>query len=64
MRVIVIERTVYKVTEKQFEEIRKIESDIHKNGYHLDNDIKVSDYLESNKHLYEEIGIVDYDFRL
>ena len=64
MRVIILESTVFKVTEKQYNEIRKMEAEIHKNGYHPDNDLKVSEWLDEHRPTYKEVGIVDYEFRL
>jgi len=61
MRIIIIEGTVYRVTEGQFKDIQKI-SEI--NNDHHNDELVVSEYLEENKHNYTLLGEIDYDFRL
>ena len=64
MRIIIIEDIVFKVTEKQFKEIKEMESEIDKNGYQPDNELKKSEFFEENIPTYRKIGMIDYHFQL
>jgi len=54
MRVIVIEDVVYKVTEAQFEEIKKVDND---------DENALLELLESRKKEYIEVGPIWFSFR-
>ena len=58
MKVIILESTVYQITEVQFKQLKKVEND------HPKNDMKLYDYLEQNKSKYKLVGDVNFDFRL
>jgi hypothetical protein len=49
MRIILIENTVYKVTEKQFNAIWEKQDQVLGTNYHPENEILLSNYLESEK---------------
>lgn len=55
--IIVIEDVVYKVTQKQFDEIKKINEKYN-------DEFNINEFLEENKHNYKLIGDIDYSFRL
>jgi hypothetical protein len=57
MKVIIIENTVYKVSERHFKEIKNAE-------IKYTEEVEMSDWLHDNKYKYKVIGDVDYDFRL
>ena len=64
MRVVVIENTVYNITEKQFKQLKKVQDDTLKHGYRPDNEMIIADYLDEHKHEYRLVGEVEFDFRL
>ena len=71
MKIIVIESTVYMVTEKQFESIKNKEKEIggdEEFGGKMSNwndfELEMSDYYDENKGNYKLIGDIDSDFRL
>jgi hypothetical protein len=64
MRVIIIESTVYKATEKQYKEIKAFEKEKFKNGYFPRIDLEISDFLDEYKMKLKLIGDIDFDFRL
>ena len=64
MRVIILESTVYKVNERQFNDIKAKEAEINKYGYQPDNDIRMSEWLDEQRPYYIEVGMIDFDFRL
>lgn len=64
MRIVIIEGTVYKVTEKQYKEIQKKEKEILKKEYYNRQQCDFSDYIDSVIQEFKIIGNVDFDFRL
>lgn len=63
MRIIIIEDTVYKCSEKVYKEIKHKEESLSKErdyGW----EIEMDDYLISIKDKLKYLGMVDYDFRL
>ena len=56
MRLIIIESTCYKLTEKQFKEFEAKHNEL--------SEMKLSDFLEANKHKYKLMGDIEYNFRL
>lgn len=64
MRVIVIESTVYKITEMQFKKLTAYQKEIFKHGYHSECEMDMNNFLEKNKPKYKIVGDVEFDFRL
>lgn len=61
--VIIIEDTVFQVTEKQYKDIL-LEKEKADDLPYGSNHLHMSNYLLLNKEKYKEIGVVYYDFRL
>lgn len=64
MKIIIIESTVYKVSEKIYSQIRNKKEEMDKKGYYNGCDVDMSGFLESLMPEFKKIGAVDYDFRL
>ncbi|MGC4130498.1 MAG: hypothetical protein QM564_13320 [Bergeyella sp.] len=62
MRIIIIEDTVYKVSEKEYKKILEVQKEA--DNLPFGGDLHMDEYLYSNKDKYKEIGVVDFDFRL
>lgn len=68
MKTILIEHEIYKVTEREFQVITKMEKEIkdagslhHSIGFALED--KLHRYLETSKVHYRLVGIIDYQYR-
>jgi hypothetical protein len=64
MRVIVIESTVYKVTEKDYKSLIKMKEEITAKGYYHGEDVDMMNFIDSKKAGFKEIGVIEFDFRL
>lgn len=66
MRTIIIEDTVYKVSEKEFKQLEYMENKITNAQYpenqHLE--IALSDYFTENRDRYTKVGSIDFHFQL
>ena len=63
MRLIIIEDTVYKCSERTYKQIKLKEDTLSKNeeyGW----EVEMDDYLVEIKDKLKYLGMVDYDFRL
>ena len=68
MRTIIIEDAVYKVTEREFKVIKKMEDESkkqarfgHKQEFFADE--KLNEYLDVAKKTYKYVGTVDFHFQ-
>jgi len=60
-RVVIIEDSVYLVSESQYSKLKKFEeTNTDNDGF----DLRMSDYLEINKKDYKYVGEIDYMFRI
>ena len=60
-RVVIIEDSVYLVSESQYSKLKKFEeTNTDNDGF----DLRMSDYLEINKKDYKSVGEIDYMFRI
>jgi hypothetical protein len=64
MRVIIIESTAYKISEKLFEEIQAKCKEIRSKPYYSAQEMDISDYLDPLIPKMKIIGIIAFDFRL
>jgi hypothetical protein len=64
MKLIIIESSVYKVTEKVYKEIKQKEEEILKQEYYHAQQGNFDNWLESIKQKLKFIGVVSFDFRL
>ena len=64
MKLIIIESSIYKVTEKVYKEIRQKEEEILKKKYYHRQATDFNDWLDSIKDKLKFIGVVAFDFRL
>ena len=64
MKLIIIESSIYKVTEKVYKEIRQKEEEILKKKYYHRQQTDFNDWLDSIKDKLKFIGVVAFDFRL
>jgi magnesium-transporting ATPase (P-type) len=64
MKLIIIESSIYKVTEKVYKEIRQKEEEILKKEYYHRQQTDFDDWLDSIKDKLKFIGVVAFDFRL
>ena len=64
MKLIIIESSIYKVTEKVYKEIRQKEEEILKREYYHRQQTDFDDWLDSIKDKLKFIGVVAFDFRL
>ena len=62
MRVILIEDTVYQVSEEEFQEIKETERQA--NNLPFGTDLHIDEVLHFEKENYKLIGVVDFEFRL
>lgn len=66
MRVIIIEDTVYKISEKEYKQLQYMENKINNAQYpenqHLE--MALSNYFDENKDKYTKVGTVDFHFQL
>lgn len=61
MKIYIFEDTVYKLTDKQFEEVKKQEKLVNED---FKKDIDFFEFLESKKSDYKIVGMVDGHFQL
>jgi len=69
MRTILIEDSIYKVSEREFKVIKKMEQDLKDlatSHYSLqfEAEDKLSQYLEASKILYKFVGTVDFQYQV
>lgn len=64
MKIIIIESTVYKVTEEQYKKIQEVRLIKIGKVYTPTEEKIISDYLENNKGEYILVGNIDLTFRL
>lgn len=66
MRLILIESTLYKVTEQQFKKIIKKQKEIDSKEYYHGSDVEMDDFLNDLKKQkgFKEMGPIEFDFRL
>ena len=64
MKLIIIESSIYKVTEKVYKEIKQKEEEILKKEYYHRQPTDFDDWLDSIKDKLKFIGVVAFDFRL
>lgn len=66
MRVIIIEDTVYKVSEREFKQLQYMENKVG-NAQYPDSwylEIALSEYLTEKRDSYIKVGAVDFHFQL
>jgi len=65
MRVIIIEDSVYKVSEKEYLKLRKMADESTYSDYPLNERLsdELNNYLDDNKSKYKLIGAVNFDWR-
>lgn len=61
MKVIIIEDTVYKVTDRQYKDILRIQDGARETSI---EEYIIDIYLQQNKQNYNLVGVIDFDFRL
>ncbi len=64
MKLILIESTVYRASEKVYAEIINKKEEIDSKGYYNGNDVDMLDFLETKLSFLKEVGTIDFDFRL
>lgn len=64
MKLIIIEDSVYKVTEKQYQTIRKKETKILKGDYYPGQDLDFNEFLIELKPQLKKLGFVSFHFQL
>ena len=64
MRIIVLENNAYKVTEKQYAELSEKRDEIFSKGWYPAQDVDMSEFIESKKPQYKDLGPIEFDFRL
>lgn len=66
MRVIVIEDTVYKVNDREYNILKKLEKDLHKGDYNdfCDAERYLSEYTTEARKNYTKVGTIDFHFQL
>lgn len=64
MKIIILESSVYKVTEKVYKEIRQKEQEILKKEYYNRQQTDFDNWLDTIKDKLKFIGVVSFDFRL
>lgn len=62
MRIIIIEDTVYRVSEKKYKKILEVKEEAERLPF--GSDLHLDEYLQFNKKNYKKIGVVDFDFRI
>lgn len=62
MKIIIIEDTVYKVSEKEYKKIIEVREEAERLPF--GGDLHLDEYLHFNKDKYKKIGVVELDFRL
>ena len=64
MKIIIIEESVYRVTDKTYKEIRKKEKEILSKEYYHAQEGDFDRWLDSIKGTLKFIGVVNFSFRL
>jgi len=66
MKVIIIEDTVYKVSNKEHKQLEYMENKINSSQYPLNQhyEMALSEYFDENKHKYVKVGSIDFHFQL
>lgn len=59
MRVIIIEDTVYRISEREFEKIIEVQEEAGRLPFGAE--LHIDEYLHSNKSRFKELGPIDFD---
>ena len=60
MKIIIIHETVYQVSEKQYEQIKKVETEA--DNLPFGGDMHLEEFLNSNTENYKLLGDIDFEF--
>lgn len=60
MKIIIIHETVYQVSEKQYEQIKKVEAEA--NNLPFGGDMHLEEFLNFNTENYKLVGDIDFEF--
>jgi len=64
MRIITIEDTAYRVTEKVYKALLAKKAEIDAKPYYHSSDVDMNDFVQSLKPQFKRLGYVDFDYRL
>jgi hypothetical protein len=64
MRYVIIEDTLFKITESDYKKLRDKKNEIESLEYYNGSDMDMMEFIETLKPKWKMLGTIDFDFRL
>ena len=64
MRHVIIEDTLFKITESDYKKLRDKKNEIESKEYYNGSDMDMMEFIETLKPKWKMLGTIDFDFRL